>query len=108
MARQCSEPGCQEPHTAQGFCHRHYRAFLRHGGARIVQPARYYGKTPEERFWHYVKKPERGCWEWTGYKNAKGYGVINLRGERVLAHRMAYELEASIPEGMCVLHVCDN
>ena len=69
---------------------------------------RHYGKTPEERFWLYVQK-SRQCWEWTGYKNAKGYGVINLGGERVLAHRMGYQLAGgSIPEGMFVLHHCDN
>jgi hypothetical protein len=108
MARTCSKPGCQEPHTARGFCHRHYREFLRHGGTRVAKLTRHYGKTPEERFWLYVQKSKR-CWEWTGYKNAKGYGIINLRGERVMAHRMAYELAGgSIPDGMFVLHHCDN
>lgn len=69
---------------------------------------RHYGYTPEERFWLYVEKPDRGCWEWTGYKNEKGYGVINLGGERILAHRFAYQLVADIPEGLGVLHRCDN
>lgn len=109
MAGTCTQPGCDRPHTAQGLCHRHYRQFLRAGGARVVQPERRYGYTPEERFWLYVEKPRRGCWEWTGYKNAKGYGVINLRGERMMAHRMAWELEAGpIPDGKFVLHHCDN
>jgi len=109
MARTCSKRGCQEPHTARGFCHRHYREFLRRGGDRVAQPTRHYGLTPEERFWRYVNKKGRGCWEWTGYKNDKGYGIINLRGQRVMAHRMAYELAGgSIPAGLFVLHHCDN
>ena len=69
---------------------------------------RHYGYTPEERFWLYVEKPERGCWEWTGYKNKKGYGVINLRGERMLAHRFAWQLQANLPDQLAVLHRCDN
>lgn len=107
MARICSKPDCQESHVARGFCYRHHREFLRAGGERVATPTRHYGKTPEERFWLYVDK-KYGCWEWTGYKNAKGYGVINLRGERVMAHRFAYQLEAPIPDGMFVLHHCDN
>ena len=108
MGRGCSQPGCQKPHTARGFCHRHYREFLRQGGSRVATPTRHYGKTPEERFWFYVQKGKR-CWEWTGYKNDKGYGIINLRGERLMAHRMSYQLAGhTIPAGMYVLHHCDN
>ena len=92
---------------ARGFCYRHHREFLRAGGERVATPTRHYGKTPEERFWLYVDK-KHGCWEWTGYKNGKGYGVINLRGERMLTHRFAYQLEAPIPDEMFVLHRCDN
>ena len=106
--RVCCEAGCERPHVARGFCHRHYRAFLKAGGARKVVMERHYGKTPEERFWLYTNQAARGCWEWTGYKNDKGYGVLNLGGERILAHRFAYKLVAEIPDGMFVLHRCDN
>lgn len=105
--RRCIIRGCREPHSARGFCHRHYRAFLRRGGERIMPHRRLYGATDEERFWHYVERGPR-CWEWTGYKNAKGYGIMNLRGERVMAHRFAYKLQAEIPAGLYVLHHCDN
>jgi len=108
MAARCSIDGCDKPHTARGFCHRHYREFLRNGADRIAQPTRHYGYTPEERFRLYVRETPQ-CWEWTGYKNEKGYGIINLRGERVMAHRMAYELAGgTIPKGLFVLHHCDN
>lgn len=105
--RTCSEPFCERPHVARGLCHTHYRRFLRLGGERKFVLQRHYGKTPKERFWLYVERGPR-CWEWTGYKNAKGYGVLNLRGVRVLAHRMAYQMRAEIPDGMFVLHHCDN
>lgn len=108
MARGCSEAGCERPHVARGFCHLHYRRFLHAGGDRVVNPTRHYGLADDERFWVYVQKGPR-CWEWTGYKNAKGYGIINLRGERVMAHRMSYEMAGgSIPDGLYVLHHCDN
>jgi hypothetical protein len=81
---------------------------LRKGGDRIAKPVRHYGKDPQQRFWLYVQNGPR-CWEWVGYRNEKGYGVINLRGERKLAHRMAWELTVGpIPEGQYVLHHCDN
>jgi hypothetical protein len=108
MARICSKPDCGLPHTARGFCHRHYREFLRSGAERVANPTRYYGLTNEQRFWIYVQKGPR-CWEWTGFKNEKGYGIINLRGERMMAHRMSYELEVGpIPNELYVLHHCDN
>lgn len=38
-----------------------------------------------------------------------GYGQIHLNGKTVYAHRVAYELaKGSIPEGMFILHSCDN
>ncbi len=45
------------------------------------------------------------CWLYTGRIEAKGYG----RASRILAHRFAWiEAEGSIPEGLHVLHHCDN
>src|SRR5258708_9493686 len=50
-----------------------------------------------------------GCWEWTGYKASNGYGRFMLRGDAVRAHRACYEIYVGpIPEGMHVLHRCDN
>ncbi len=48
----------------------------------------------------------KGCLLWTGRTNDKGYGVL---GDTVLAHRIAWSLvHGPIPEGLCVLHTCDN
>lgn len=47
----------------------------------------------------------RGCWEWTGAKNAGGYGVC--RGQQ--AHRASYELLVGpIPAGLQLDHLCRN
>lgn len=52
------------------------------------------------------------CWEWTGYKVPKGYGMIQegARGGKPLnVHRVAYELAfGPIPKGKMVCHNCDN
>lgn len=49
------------------------------------------------------------CWEWTGSCNKHGYGRYAEEGSHVLAHRKSFELFVGpIPEGMQVLHRCDN
>ncbi len=55
-----------------------------------------------------VGKPE-DCWEWIGGYWASGYGRLcwELKSER--AHRVSWMLyKGQIPQGMCVLHKCDN
>lgn len=66
-----------------------------------------------QRLYSRIKhNPDNGCWEYAGYRNRLGYGRL-CRGAPsfapVLAHRAAWELaRGPIPEGMCVLHRCDN
>lgn len=59
------------------------------------------------RFWTKVQAPnDFQCWEWQGKTNDNGYGRF---GYTELAHRVAYEyFNGPIPEGMLVLHSCDN
>ena len=61
------------------------------------------------RFWDKVQLSE-GCWLWTGATNPHGYGLISYKRSRCkLAHRLAWELlRGPIPEGVDVLHDCDN
>ena len=48
------------------------------------------------------------CWEWTGDLFNSGYGRIRVIKQEP-AHRVAFRnMVAPIPEGMCVLHKCDN
>jgi hypothetical protein len=48
------------------------------------------------------------CIEWTK-ATRNGYGVISIGGVNWAVHRWAwYEAYGPIPEGMCVLHACDN
>ena len=54
------------------------------------------------------------CWEWTASKDEKGYGYIGVPDDAgdfhtKKAHRITYEFFVGpIPEGMHVLHHCDN
>lgn len=60
-----------------------------------------------------IPEPNCGCWLWTGELNSAGYGRIS-RGnrhtgtrERLLAHRVSYELaNGPAPEGMDLDHKC--
>ena len=66
--------------------------------------------TPSERFWEKVHRSE-GCWEWTAHRKQGGYGQFNLCNGRglILAPRFAWEeYNGPIPEGLNVLHRCDN
>ncbi|MDD3965328.1 MAG: HNH endonuclease [Candidatus Moranbacteria bacterium] len=50
-----------------------------------------------------------GCWEWTGAKTRAGYGVLNLRGVVLYAHRLAYSVaNGEIGDGLFICHKCDN
>ena len=62
-----------------------------------------------ENFWSKVIKSAGGCWEWTGHKLPFGYGHICWGQKMTLTHRLSWRLTyGEIPEGLCVLHKCDN
>lgn len=52
---------------------------------------------------------DSGCWIWQGSKSGgTGYGHFNKFKQTLSAHRVAYQIwNGSIPDGMCVLHMCD-
>lgn len=64
----------------------------------------------KERLALYSSAPtETGCIEWRGSSGKAGYGRIGVNGTLMLPHRLAYiEANGEIPEGMWVLHSCDN
>jgi HNH endonuclease len=65
------------------------------------------GRDPRE-FWARTKKIGR-CREWQGGMNDRGYGVLKWENQEWFAHRLAWTLTfGPIPDGMWVLHHCDN
>ena len=65
-------------------------------------------KTRKERFEEKYTKGD-DCWEWQAYKDKDGYGRIPFLGKTQSAHRISYQLYVGdIPDGLCVLHKCDN
>jgi hypothetical protein len=49
------------------------------------------------------------CVEWSGCRTKHGYGKATFNGGWKLAHRAAWEdRHGPIPNGLCVLHRCDN
>lgn len=62
------------------------------------------------RFVANLKFSPSGCWDWTSYKRGpNGYGGFCSNQEKYYAHRASWLIHCGeIPEGMHVLHRCDN
>lgn len=85
------------------------------GSLKGATMPRWDSKTLRQRFDEkYLIDSATGCWNWTAAKRENGYGVINIEGRAIRAHRAAWNLfKGEIPNhesfhGMCVLHKCDN
>lgn len=102
----CSIEGCSRPLVARGWCDTHYRRWKRHGDAEHPAPPRF--ATAAESF--AARTERRGdCLVWTGTTAAHGYGHIYGDGQRVSAHRYAWErANGPIPDGMAIDHTCWN
>ena len=64
------------------------------------------------RFMTKINKTPSGCWEWIASTDRDGYGNFNYPTSTSTikrAHRASYDyFYGGIPEGMQVLHKCDN
>jgi hypothetical protein len=64
--------------------------------------------TQEQRFDARVRKSE-DCWIYEGARTRFGHGSVQWNGKKTTAHRaMWMQTNGPIPEGLCVLHRCDN
>jgi hypothetical protein len=62
-----------------------------------------------ERFWEKVSVQMEGCWEWLGAHDRYGMIKFGSGDNNWLAHRVSWIIHnGPIPEGVCVLHKCDN
>lgn len=56
-----------------------------------------------------IKNPGDQCWSWKGHTAHGGYGMTSNNNKGLRAHRASWILHnGEIPEGMFVLHHCDN
>lgn len=55
-------------------------------------------------------EPNSGCWIWLGTLNEWGYGKLSIQKKHWIAHRASMKIFSGndIPQGMQVLHKCDN
>ncbi len=91
---------------AHGYCQRHYKQWQT--SRKIFKT--HLDLTFEERFWRFVGKGEEDeCWPWKGARLEAGYGHFVYNKQPLKAHRVSFEItHGKIPEGLCVLHKCDN
>ena len=65
-------------------------------------------KDVEVRFWCSVKSSRDGCWEYTGFRNDRGYGIVRHGAAAIKAHRYSWMIHFGDPGELCVCHTCDN
>lgn len=106
VRQPCSIDGCEKLETARGWCGMHWWRWRYNGDPLALQPA----KSPAEKILVRVAKdPATGCWNWTAYIDAGGYGRSNMPGLPELAHRASYEaFVGPIPNGLTLDHLCQN
>lgn len=104
----CSIEGCEKPVLGRGWCAMHYRRWSKYGNPETVKQEQLHGLTLADRI---LARTSQGpdCWEWTGSLNSTGYGQINIGNTPRLVHRVSWAtFKGPIPDGMDVLHRCDN
>ena len=68
-------------------------------------------KVDTDRFWSHVDRSgsDRGCWNWTGSANSKGYGRFFVDGRHRGANRLSWLLAGrGLQSNLQICHTCDN
>lgn len=108
----CTERDCETKAYARGLCNAHYLRARNHGTIAQHAPTMVRrGASLDERLRHHGwTVTASGCWEWSGYREDFGYGLLAVgRGRPERASRAAYAAwVGTIPAGGVVCHRCDN
>jgi hypothetical protein len=108
---QCCVDGCEKGATyrAEALCAMHYHR-RRRLGSFDLGPSR--EQAAIARFWLKVDKSDAdGCWPWTGFRMATGYGYMHFTGRLRGAHVVSLFIETGQwppPDKPFVLHRCGN
>lgn len=66
-------------------------------------------ETYREEFNFLWEEDASGCWLWLRVPTTAGYGMMQINGRHLYAHRVSYELNVGpIPRGLMILHSCDT
>ncbi len=105
----CCIKDCHKPLHAGGMCGMHYRRYVKYGDPTVVKQPQYHGLPLVERLMKRVEKTDY-CWLWTGSKDQKGYGRLNVGGIPLLVHRVLYQqlMGVTLTRKQFVCHKCDN
>ncbi len=110
--RVCTVDGCEDKHSARGYCPTHYNRFRATGTTDPTRPASIVHPLPfllseeeraglQERILGRVSTVDSECW-----LARRPYEIMGFRGAKCL-HRLAFEAwNGGIPEGMEVDHLC--
>lgn len=118
IARGCLITNCTRKHKARGLCGTHYFRWRVNGDPLAISRREnvILSKVNDElfptKFWALVAITAdiTRCWLWQHTTTTAGYGQVNVDGERVYAHRLAWQLANGRPPhaDLEVLHSCDN
>lgn len=107
----CKFEGCNGKVSRVGLCAAHYEQFRKTGSMKPLQ-TQFHGLSELDRFFKWTEKGKAGdCWLWKGSRIQAGWhGQWRASdGSIELAHRAAWRMmKSDIPDGLCVLHRCDN
>lgn len=103
--RTCSITGCGRSHFGRGWCELHYDRWRANGDPLVVSVI--VGDDQARILSHIDRRSSAECWPWTSTLSVEGYGVIQLDGRQVKAHRWVWEhLIGPIPEGLTLDDLC--
>lgn len=111
MKALCAFDGCGKPSRKLRLCSTHYDQQWKGRPLTPIgpNPRKAPVGTPlaERLALHTQVDPETGCWLWTGSINDKGYGLTNVNGKTVSAHRTTYQCHVGpVPAGLTLDHLC--
>jgi|SRR5699024_9507411 len=102
---RCSVDGCDNQSIARKMCTSHYWYLTQYGSEH--EPKRNFSN-PEESF--KARTVWKGkCLIWVGYLSEAGYGRMIVNGQKMLAHRYAWERSKGKLKPEVILdHICHN
>lgn len=104
--KTCSVTDCTGPHYAKGLCEKHY---IRMRKGQDLEAKSVYQETDLERLQKKFTVADNGCWNWNFPRADGRANTFFYRGKPQAAYRAAYQiLVGPVPDGMCLLHRCDN